>query len=233
MMPRFTALIPFSIYVALDNHVTCPYMRLDPGVDLAEFERISPIAIDGRTKVLMYSGTLNEANGFRLLLDAFSRVEDPSIQLWVTGKGSMQDTVKKSERADTRIHYWGFVERQELLNLMTESLVLINPRPPSYPENRYNFPSKLIEYMATGRPVISTATADLELEYGEFVFLTREDPDALAQIIDQVFDMPRMQLRSRGERGRQHILESKSWGPLSAKVAGFLESILSIGSAHS
>ena len=69
------------------------------------------------------------------------------------------------------VRYLGFVEREELLRTMQRGLVLVNPRPPSLPEHRYNFPSKILEYLATGRPVISTTSADIAEEYGKYLLL--------------------------------------------------------------
>ena len=39
---------------------------------------------------------------------------------------------------------------------LNEADVLVNPRNMDLPENANNFPSKIMEYMATGKPIIST-----------------------------------------------------------------------------
>ena len=51
---------------------------------------------------------------------------------------------------------------------------------------RYFFPSKLMEYLASAVPVISTCTGAVEEEFGSFVHLLRKDSEGLAQAIRAV-----------------------------------------------
>ena len=178
------------------------------------------------TRALLFSGVLLAANGLPLLLDAFAQVSDPTINLWISGRGEMQSQVEKAARSDSRIRYWGFVDRWELLKIMKSSRVLINPRPASLPEHRYNFPSKILEYLAVGRPVISTATSDVAKGYGDYlILLDTKTPQALAHLIESVFARSDAELDEIGECGRRYVLAEKNWAVLSQHVARFLASL--------
>ena len=122
----------------------------------------------------MFSGTLTEVGGILWLLEAFATIPDPNLALWITGRGDLVSRVEQAARDDRRIRYLGFVDREQLLELYGQASILANPRPSWLPEHRYNFPSKLIQYMATGRPVITTETGDVG-EYEPFVYLLREE----------------------------------------------------------
>ena len=223
---HFDGLLPFSIHVASDLKFQGPVMRLDPGVEATDFENLSPLDDYQHTRALLFSGVLNAANGLPLLLGAFAQVSDPTIHLWISGRGEMQSHVEKAARSDPRIRYWGFVERRELLRMMKSSRVLTNPRPASLPEHRYNFPSKILEYLAVGRPVISTATSDVAKEYGAYlILLDTETPQALAHLIESVFARSDAELDGIGERGRRYVLAEKNWEVLSHHVARFLASL--------
>ena len=109
---------------------------------------------------------------------------------------------------------------------MKSSRVLINPRPASLPEHRYNFPSKILEYLAVGRPVISTATSDVAKEYGAYlILLDTETPQALAHLIESVFARSDAELDGIGERGRRYVLAERNWKVLSQHVVRFLVSL--------
>ena len=105
---------------------------------------------------------------------------------------------------------------------MQRGLVLVNPRPPSLPEHRYNFPSKILEYLTTGRPVISTTSADIAEEYGKYLLLlTDETPEAFAHLIESTFARNPAELDEIGLRGRQYVLTEKDWSVLRQKVSDF------------
>jgi glycosyltransferase involved in cell wall biosynthesis len=226
VVKQFDALLPFSIHVITDLDFKRPYMRLAPGVETSDFEKIHILEPGQYVRSLFFSGTLNYANGLQLLLDSFALVSDPTIQLWISGRGDMQSQVEDATKKDARIHFCGFVTREELLKLMQQSLVLINPRPAFLPEHRYNFPSKILEYLAVGRPVISTATSDVAEEYGQYlILLEKETPQALAHLIDAVFTNSLENLNTLGQEGRYFVLAEKNWTVLGQQVADFLMSL--------
>jgi len=142
----------------------------------------------------------------------------------------MQSRVEALAGADPRIRYLGFLERDELLERLRRSLVLVNPRPAGRPENRYNFPSKILEYLATGRPVISLASGDIAEEYGHLlILLADEAPESFARLIDETFCKGPEELDRLGRAGRDHVLREKNWTVLASRVSGFLDGILSGG----
>jgi glycosyltransferase involved in cell wall biosynthesis len=223
---QLTALVPFSIHTVHDLKFHRRYMRLAPGVEASEFDLLQPLEPGQHERALSFSGTLVYANGLQLLLDAFALVKDPSIQLWISGRGDMEAKVIKAAKHDARIHFWGFLERKDLLNLMRRSMVLVNPRPAFLLEHRYNFPSKILEYLAIGRPVISTATSDVAQEYGGYLkLLVDETPQALAQLIEATFAENLVDLDAFGRRGRDFVLTQENWAILGERVADFLSSL--------
>src|SRR5690606_22772329 len=137
---------------------------------------------DPATRIVYHAGTLAEVSGTNLVLEATRQIDDPAYRFWFSGRGSLDEAIRDVSRQDPRITHWGFVSRENYLDLLRQANVLVNPRPTRLPENRYNFPSKLIEYMAAGRPVISTATSDVAEYYLDaIVLLEDESPQELAR----------------------------------------------------
>ena len=226
LLKRMTGVVTFSSLTARDFQLTQPVIKVEPGVNAADFPTLPSLEpeLQGR-KVVMFSGTLIEASGIVQLLRAIALVKDPNVELWITGRGDLQAQVEAAARHDSRIRYLGFVDRLELLHLYRRAMVLINPRPASLPEHRYNFPSKLLQYMATGRPVITTATGDVG-EYEQFVFLLHEETaTAMARLIEEVCAMPTEAREARARQARTYVLQHKTWEVESRRTYEFLSSL--------
>ena len=232
MMKRVDGSIVLSTSVIRDFTIQKPYLRMEGGIpeDLATFSADSRFHVSPRGQELkvLYSGSLSVRGGLPLLLDSFALIKDPKCNLWVCGRGDLTSKVLEACARDPRIRYYGYVERPEYLGLLNSATLLVNPRP-SYPENRYSFPSKLLEYLATGIPVITTATNGVLDEYGDKAFILNEEtPEALANLIQKVGNSPSDKLDALGARARDYVLQHKMWNTQAERVFRFLEQIVDI-----
>ena len=74
-----------------------------------------------------------------------------------------------------------------MLDLYRSADVLINVRLTQTLNTKYFFPSKLMECLASGVPVISTCPGHVAEEFGRLAYLLREEtPEALAAAIRRV-----------------------------------------------
>lgn len=177
-----------------------------------------------KKKIIMYSGSLNESGGVGLLLDAFQQLEGDDYQLWISGRGHLESRVLEIEKEDRRVSYLGHMDREEYMNMLSKASILINPRLSRYPENRYNFPSKLLEYLASGTPVITTPTGDVEDDYRNIVFMLRSETSlCLAELIKEVLSMPSEKLRDFGAEAREFVLKNVTWESQAGRIFKFIE----------
>lgn len=70
----------------------------------------------GKVKFLSI-GRLEPSKGIPELLEAFSKLESPDIELHICGKGSLSNTVKETSAKDSRVHYYGYLPESELQEL--------------------------------------------------------------------------------------------------------------------
>lgn len=215
--------------VALSGHTVeetgfeRPWVKVDGGLS-RDWDDL-PVARP-RPKTIVYAGTPAEVSGARLLLAAFRILPDPDAHLIFTGRGGLEGEIREAAAVDPRIQVAGFVQRREMQRLLCSATVLVNPRPGSYPENRYNFPAKLLDYLASGRPVITTLAGDLDPEYRAVTIpLLDETPHALAALLEDVIRRPESELFALGSRGRAFILANRRWEHQAARVLEFLESL--------
>lgn len=115
--------------------------------------KIKPVKTYSTNKKLNYlfSGNLDNHTGFPLALEVFKEL--PELDLYVTGNGKVD--IKDIEKYPN-IHFLGYLDYREYLNIYTKVDVCLSFRNPNYEENNNNFPSKILEYFAYGKIVLST-----------------------------------------------------------------------------
>lgn len=216
--------IVFSNHLGREIRPNRPWKRMvrPPAEDLLKLSHTVP---DPNTRIAYYAGTMAEVAGADLFLQATRNIQDPSYRFWFSGRGPLDSAIHAAASQDDRITHWGFVSREKYCDLLRQANVLINPRPSRLLENRYNFPSKLMEYMAAGRPIISTATSDIAEYYADaIVLLDDETPERLAELIQQVCEMPVDEQIALGRRARQHV-ENETWETQARLILDFMESL--------
>lgn len=176
-----------------------------------------------RTRAVAHAGTLDGLYGIRTILDVFSRIEDPELELWLIGSGDMDDEIKLASRADPRIKQFGLVSREELFGLLSKASLLINFRNPDDSYTDLSFPSKLFEYLASATPVLSTVLRGIPSEYWQHLYSADcLDSESLARQVMEILDTPGSVLRVRGERGRDFVLREKSPAAQGRRVCEFV-----------
>jgi glycosyltransferase involved in cell wall biosynthesis len=141
---------------------------------------------------LLYTGTVGRAQGRGTLLEAARRLNDPTIGIRVIGDGLEARELR--ERA-ARMNLGSLVfqpsvppgEVPALLAAADGILVLLR-QGPLYDES---LPTKLVEGLAAGRPLVVSAdgyAADLVRESGAGLAVPAEDPGALARAIQSLME---------------------------------------------
>ncbi len=217
-------LVVLSGHTARDLAGGRPWIKIDGGVD-RDWDEIPDLA--PLRKTVVYAGTPAYVSGARLLLEAFAKVEDPEMNLVFAGRGGLEDEIRVAASRDQRIEVKGFTTREELRRLLASATVLVNPRLSAPSENRYNFPSKILDYLASGRPVITTMAGDLDPVYADLAIPLRDEtPSALAALMQEVCARSERELTAIGSRGRDFVLGERRWVDQAADVYRFIESLV-------
>lgn len=225
LLGHLDGVLTFSSLVLSDFRVRAPSLRAVPAMDASEVLSGSPAKSSECRRVALFSGSLVKANGVDLLIEGFRRRRVRDTELWIVGRGQMADEIR-SLPVEEGVRYKGFLRRKELLDLQRHCLLLVNPRPNALREHRYNFPSKVIEYMSSGRPVVTTGSADIRAEYWPHVIgIEKEDPEGVAEALDRGFAMDGEELDALGARARLKVLEEKTWGAEGLRIVDFLENL--------
>ncbi|WVN42140.1 glycosyltransferase [beta proteobacterium MWH-UniP1] len=125
-----------------------------------------------KREYFLYSGGLNNAYGVDILLHSFMR-SDIDAELWICGSGELVDYIKKCSHLDERIKYKGYLNQADLNIVQKNASALLMTRDPKHEYVKYSFPSKLIEFLGTGTPVIATRLAGVPDVYYRHVTIIK------------------------------------------------------------
>jgi glycosyltransferase involved in cell wall biosynthesis len=228
LVPRLDGLVVVADQIARDFAPGRPYLRIEGGVDGRRFavapQRPSP---DDGTRPLrmLFAGSLEPFNGVDLLLESLALLGS-GVELTVAGAGSLEERVRSTAARDPRLRFLGMLPADELPAVYGRSDLLLNIRPTRDLTTRYYFPSKLIEYLASGCPTLSTCTGHVEEELGGFLFLLRDEtPQGLASRVREIAATPAAERERLGRRARQYVLEEKSWEAQGRRLADYLRQV--------
>lgn len=161
--------------------------------------------------VILYTGSLSELYGIKNLLDAFSSIKDQNFELWICGEGDFKEEIIIRTLRDKRIKYLGQLKYEEIQKLQKRATVLVNPRTSHGNYTKYSFPSKTMEYLASGTPCIMYKLPALPKEYFPFIFIAeREDAQGLKDKIIEVCNKDKNELIEFGRKASQFILTTKN-----------------------
>ncbi len=186
-----------------------PYTIVE-GVAFAQPEAESIDNENGK-KVIMYAGAFHYKYGVKTLVDAFSMIEDKNYELWLCGTGEAKAEVENAAKSDKRIKYYGYCTKQYVNELQKKATVLINPRPNEGEYNKYTFPSKTMEYLAAGKPVIMYKLDGIPDEYDNYLYyINGSSAEDLKNTIMDVCSKTDEELAHFGAKASKWVLKEKS-----------------------
>jgi glycosyltransferase involved in cell wall biosynthesis len=148
-------------------------------------EKKEALKKDSSLKYVVYTGTTNAKYGIMSLVQAFSHLPDENLRLVICGSGDSDGMIRQAAENDARILAMGQVPSEKAREWVLKADVLVNPRPNNEEYTRYSFPSKNVEYLASGNPVVAHLLDGMKPVYKEFIIQPQEDsPESLAKAIE-------------------------------------------------
>ena len=141
-----------------------------------------------RGRGLLYVGRLSYRKGLSRLLHALRLLDDPRARLDIVGEGPLsKDLMALARRlgVEERVRFLGFLDRNQLRELLKRVGCLVNPA------DYESGPLTVLEALACGTPVVSTATG-LAAEMGDAppLRIAEATPAGLARAITETLEQP-------------------------------------------
>ena len=200
------------------------------GVDLEASlaDAISPVQdsrLDGKRPVV-YLGTLDRSRGIELLFEMMTIVRKscPDIVLILVGDtedAAHRDWLKSEARrlgVDDLVIWTGWVSTKDAWSYVKSAQIGLSPFPRGYLLDSAS-PTKAVEYMAIGLPVIVNDNPDQEVVVTESKggVCVKLDASAFASALVTMMEDPE-QLKRMGEMGREYISRTRGYDRLAMMV---------------
>ena len=151
---------------------------------------------------ILHSATINDhKDGIINVLRAFAKVvteKGIDLHFYFTSKLALSKTMKQMEeiifrnRLRSNIHFLGDLDEDTLLSFQAYcSMVIINKV--NCEQNRYNFATRIGEYLALGKPIITTEIGEVSnyLQHGiSCLFVDPNSVDEIAESILRLISQP-------------------------------------------
>jgi glycosyltransferase involved in cell wall biosynthesis len=188
-----------------------PYIVMEGLVDINLKESIDHDKKKFNERVLIYAGGIYEKYGIKKLIEAFSKLEKNDLRLHIYGNGEMEKVMPSYMKMDNRIVYKGIVSNNIVVDQLPRATLLINPRPSEGVYTRYSFPSKNMEYMASGTALVTTPLPGMPREYYDYVYLFEDETvDGMRNTLKHLLSFTDEELAKKGKQAKQFVLNNKN-----------------------
>lgn len=206
------------------NPTNKPYVIIEGLCDANMKDRQNISSTAQKIRQCIYAGFLDERYGVKTMVDGFIQANIPNTELHLYGSGPYVAELEQVVKVHPNIIYHGAVLNQEVVKAELEATLLVNPRPTKAEFTKYSFPSKNMEYMATGTPVLTTNLPGMPTEYQPYVYLIeKEDVPGVANAFKRVLSLPPEELKQKGLAAKQFVLEKKNNIVQAQKVVKLVE----------
>ena len=201
-----------------------PYVILEGHSDIAMADRVPAMEKKVSPRVVFYAGGVSRQYGLANLVDGFRMANPENARLHIYGPGDYVKELQKIAEEDDRIFYGGMLLNTEIVEKEQEATLLVNPRPTDEEYVKYSFPSKTMEYMASGTPVLTTVLPGMPKEYHPYVYLLEDETaDGIAGMLKEVLNNSEETLFRKGNEARRFVLEQKNNVIQARKILEMLE----------
>lgn len=206
-----------------------PYVVMEGIASLNHPSTGGPSEDDNVILKIVYSGTLHKRFGIIHLLNAFSHIKKENYRLIICGVGDSEKEIIDAAKFDDRIVFLGQLPREEVLRIQTEATVLVNPRKNHEEFTKYSFPSKILEYLSAGKPVVAYKLDGIPDEYDAYLhYPSDESAEALSKKIIELCEMESGNRKKIGEDGKTFVTTQKNAVTQAGKIIQLIENMLTI-----
>jgi glycosyltransferase involved in cell wall biosynthesis len=201
------------------------------GVDSARFKPSTPAAraglrrgagIPDEAPVVVAAGRLVRKKGFEYLIDALPLARTPNVHLVIAGAGDLDGELKSRARdahTDARVHFLGNLPQDTVGAWFGAADVIAVPSVRDDSGNVDGLPNTLLEGLASGTPVVTTAAGGIGAVVTHdrnALIVAERDARGIAQAIDALLgDVDRR--RALGTAGRTLVDGRFGWDAAAAR----------------
>jgi glycosyltransferase involved in cell wall biosynthesis len=222
----FDGVIALTESLATEFAPTVPYMVMEGIVDALPAE--GPRRSSSHSR-LLYAGALTATYGVDRMVNAVRALHRDDIRLSCFGRGDLANWVAAVSQEDPRIEAPQLASRDDVLREYKRSNILVQPRPVDQDFVRFSFPSKLLEYLASGTPVVSTRLPGIPADYEEHVHWADDDSaQGLSLALERALATPWHERQHRAAMARDFVWRTRGYEAQGRRMKNFLARLVRV-----
>ena len=203
-----------------------PFIVLEGHADTAMEQAQNTLEGKSDKKVCLYAGSLMKIYGIGNLVKGFAKADVPNTELHIYGSGDFTAELIELAKTSDKIKYMGIAPNADIVKAEMAATLLVNPRPVGEDYTKYSFPSKNMEYMASGTPVLTTKLPGMPKDHLPFVYLIDdESEDGIAASLGDLLTRSSEELYEKGREAKEFILREKNNITQAKKVLELIENL--------
>ena len=171
-----------------------------------------------------FAGSLYERYGVKNLVDAFDKV-NAKINLVILGNGPLKNYIINKSQSDPRILYLSQMSKEKTYAIEQHAIANFNPRPLNPVIDEQSIPSKMLEYLASGQPTISTKHPRLyDLFKNDVFWIEGNTVDDIVAAIKNFLETPESTRKKKALTAKTKVYTMFGSLPQGEGIAHFLTS---------
>lgn len=169
-------------------------------------------------------GALYERYGIKNLVEAFSKTKIKR-NLLIAGHGPLISFIKEYSYKDSRIQYVGLLSKSDIAKYEQNADLNINPRLFDEQLDKYSVPSKVLEYLSSGTPLLSTMHTVLHEQFcGEVIWIKDGTSDEIRKALELFIQIQTDDMKKKALLAKKKVLDEYSLSVQGKKIYEFLVS---------
>ena len=178
------------------------------------------------TKTIVYGGNLSRLYGIQNLVKGFMQT-DLDAELHLYGAGEDVPFIEECVKQDSRIKFFGRVDRKTLLVALKKAHLLVVNKPTSDDYSNYSFSSKILEYITSGTPLLTTKVGGMPEEYLKYVYIIDDESiNGISNSLTTAMNYSANELNVFGQKAVRFAMAEKNYLKMTESILFFLQSLL-------
>lgn len=174
---------------------------------------------------LVYVGTLMKFKGVDRLMEVVAQMDNNIFELIICGDGPLKEEVILFSEKYDNIIYKGRVYAEELDSVLSKADLLVNIVEMNNSNEDFGFPSKLIDYILSARPILTNGFPALPVEFGEFVHQIEDTTVAgIKEALLKVYETDEELLQQKCKTSYDYIIHNFTYQKITNDLFSFVKS---------
>lgn len=221
----------YDTYLLLTEEMNCivnplqrPHIVLEGQCDIRMEQTENTLMNKAVPNTIMYAGGIHREFGIERFVEAFLQINNPDWIFHIYGDGNYSKELEQITVEHPNIVFHGVVPNNVVTQAQLQARVLVNPRLTDAEYVKYSFPSKTMECMASGTPLLTTKLPGMPKEYYPYVyFIEDESIDGMKKALSDVLNKATSTLHMKGCSAKNFVIHEKNNTIQAKKLISFLE----------